>query len=55
MVNKAFGLTKKIGILQVESEGDTEMSAIFITPDRKHHGAELTCRAEVSKNIYQAA
>jgi len=30
-----------------ESEGETMMSAIFLTPDKSHHGAQLACRAEV--------
>ena len=34
--------------LQTESEGDTLVSAIFITPTRELHRADLTCRAEVA-------
>ena len=36
----------------MESEGETEMSAIFLTPDKSHHGAQLTCRAEVNMQNY---
>ena len=27
------------------------MSAIFLTPDKSHHGAQLACRAEVDSKI----
>ena len=32
----------------METAGDTVLSALFLTPERRHHGAELSCRAEVA-------
>ena len=35
-------------LLQTEREGDTLVTAIFLTPTRELHQADLTCRAEVA-------